>query len=1516
MFRNRRRSQSNPVRLAKHSAEIGNYTEVRRAQLNKSPPTSAAATAAAQAFLSNRASNANLSSAAAAAALRSHTTSPIPVSQVQTKRTVQRHGSASSNGSAAGPGRLKRQGSSGSMTERTFREQSPSRPTSRDKDEEPPPMPALPKAYASNTSKSIRRPASAEPPERISSPPPKLPGGRGLSLDRGPGTSIVQSKKPPGTRKPNLSNIVEQDRGGNRGSVNFSRPMSPSSSPPTSPITEREPDKRSIPNSRVVSGPSSLPAGESQNLQYSVRETANAPVKKKKKKVVSSITEGSHLNAGGLGGKPAGSEVEGSRRPQESFTQALSPTPAVPQATARRKTRAATPPDNSTHVRSYSSDSESSEQSYSSDRPTKIYNTRAAGMLTKQPSIVREDLEGEETEEQNTIPPTRKPNSTHNGFVQNGSTPNGTVQNGAAKPHTIDQDASSLIPTGTPAAKDFNLTESRTDSKNEHSNLQPLATTNLQQESNRSSLSPVRSAHFSSRPTYETPSTIRHQPPARSVSPAKSALKQSPSPRGPSPAELYDSRYRPGQAPSEASDSLSVVSDEGNKSMTRRKKSVRVSFDDDPTIVGEAAQPASTAGSPIIMSPQNRLRSGKSWFSLGRDKKKGGQIPEDSDDDVIQPIPVLPSFGSIRERKGDQDMSESIPKASENQSSASSSAQTLQDMTSSNDHALGGIIAQDLASHGQVLSSSTANEPLPPEVTSVEGSGYHSDTESSTGSVNIDLVRNSDSTPIEPVLGSDSVPIIAVQPATPGIEGPEANRDSWLYMPGGFPSSSEALSRDVNIPVPESDPVVPDSTPSAAGIAEPEPEVSAAYHEPGSPVVGQVAESISQQTNMQDKYDDDSDDSGNSIYSDAAEDAMDFEGDGFGSINAIVDSPVVAPVEPSRTISPVDKEISIGDGQEEKSNQGWEGAQAFWSAVNGSRKAGPKESDPKLVPQVASTIPLEKRDESQEPISETTNKVPEPQTSKFEEPRALTTAPKPKQKQKQKQKPKTTEDLQPMRKSMREPAPPPQDPPKKSPLRSSMRDGARQTPMSQNPEPHRLAPSMRNGPTKESRNKQRGLSQSQIIESLEPKGTLQKRQRPASTGGMIHTKSPSASGASHPPLPDKQPTMKPPSSSRQPALPMSSLRRTTSNGSDSSSSFRKARRPSSNSGRYTMKRSMRSDAAQSRPQSEVIPPSNFSVRSASPSMGMGRRPMSSSGFGMRTSMRDPKTTMRSSSPPTSSSFGKGPKAKTTKTAKPVRRFASRFGDSSDEDEGPKKFSSRFGDSSDEDEPSALKLTPIRGIPKRIDEGDSTDLEDSDDETKKGVKPKSILKPRAIHEEGSALASGSLRQNGAENGNGNAGSVAPVLGGRAEKEKKKSFFGTLGRRKDKSKILKVDVESAARRDTPLERTKLERSLFTQPVGETPNGTPNETLAQSPRSPKLQRRNTPQKMASDSWPLPESPSIKTDGRPMTSDGAPRTMRPPIGNRQISTATVDSTGAVIGKSGKKKRFPMLRKAFGLHD
>lgn len=249
------------------------------------------------------------------------------------------------------------------------------------------------------------------------------------------------------------------------------------------------------------------------------------------------------------------------------------------------------------------------------------------------------------------------------------------------------------------------------------------------------------------------------------------------------------------------------------------------------------------------------------------------------------------------------------------------------------------------------------------------------------------------------------------------------------------------------------------------------------------------------------------------------------------------------------------------------------------------------------------------------------------------------------------------------------------------------------------------------------------------------------------------------------------------------------------------------------------------------------------------------------------------------------------------------RFQSRYDDSSDDDDVGRMptFRSRFADSDDEDDVPELPsgLRPVRGIPRRGDDedGDSTELEDEASDTEGPASP-----PRGPTSKDIERASAPAQ---ATNGHTNGG--AAVLKGSLRDSKFATDSPLASPRKEKRGFFGLGKKRRGSSDVRPE---------------TPPGGFSVATTGSP-SGKLQRRNSQGRRTSESWPLP--PAIPDDkpstasGRPTTSDGAPA--RPRLGKRQSTggqTAESEPVGGdvAIGRSGKKKKFPMLRKAFGLKD
>lgn len=1458
MFSRRRRSQS-----------LGRPT---------APVSSSAQTAATQAFLSSPTTNANLSNAAAAAALRATASTPTQVSQVQTKRMLQRQSSVSSQGSAPGIGRghrLQRRGSSGSMTERTFRTPSPSRSGSSSGQSPTiataPPVPPLPQKY---DDQKHRRAASLDPqPARVTSPSPVAQGGRGVSLER-------KQKPRPKSSQPALGNIIEQERPerpDSRNSINFSYPMGvrPTSPPANaSPTTVKAPALSKIPETNGLSG------AELSNVQQEVIDASNAPVKrKKKKKFVAASVEGSHLASGHTGGKPTGVAVDASEQ-EGAEDLAAQPKPdqgPVIENASKPKKKSKSPAPAATDQQpttiSAESDIGPSETSIREKR-----TQRAAGVLNKQPSVVREDWDGEqaaETQDPDISPPASPivlPQSKKEAYAPNTTRQLDDTRLTSQTPPTL---------TTTMPSPEIGM------DKPSPKFLEPNENHNAQRPP---SVSPSRSrsARFSANLASDLAAEGRHEPPPRSVSPAKSVLKHhSPASQSRSPVDRVPGEWRlSSQTPSEASDTTSLASVDGVTG-GRRKKHAHFSVDAEPEVVGSSSGDSS---------------SHKTYHGLGT-------IPADEDmEAVFQPRPALPSFGSIRGKKdaNARPSATNVAPAAEPSSSPSSASSSFSNMATmdtsvSSNHAIGALVAQD-ATRKQISKSppvSDPNAPLPPVVTSVEGTGYLSDTDTSGSEDDVDMFAQSSrppepsimaaapiaSSPLSPVIelpepktvATDShfattepvpgemvprepVPQISVHPATPGTDV----EDKWLVyrVPGGFPNF-DAPDYNDKVPRTEEGPghadtqtisaqELPASSPSDLGISEPKPPEAAFAQNSTAPPVGSLADALKQQSQVED----DSESEGeSSIYSDAAEDFSDLEGDGFGSINAIVESPL-PPSPPTRIVTPPDSPTAHRARKEPV--EGWKTTQAHWSQVAEKQRQSSDKLGSPDSPQEAS----------------------EPTKSK---PRKKKTAPA---------KPIVVAGEQSVVAATQRPA---KRPPQPASTGSGLNQGQAST-MRKSMRAHQQSPA--DGPSLRGPGRGTGMKSSMrspppssetpatSLPPVQAKGTLQKKNIPYTTPKATTSKKP--------------------------------LQRTASNDSDSSSSFKRRRRTMSTDGRYTMRRSMRS--ADDRPQSPAAP-AGRGVRSMSPPQN--RRPMSSGGpMTMRTTLRGSIDTSalslrdKQKAPPGFGGFGKSSAKNRPLTTVPTpsptvtNRFKSRFGNDSD-DESPvmaRQYASRFADSSDEESES---LRPVRGIPRKTDEGDSTDLEDSsDNETNKRSKVK-IASPKALETEEQTSTTSPLRRSGSGRDLGTSVLITTA----SPSQKKKGLFGRFRSKKVKedSGIRKRLAESPARRDTHLERTQAELERARSPS------------ASSPQHGKLQRRMGPNRvmssgpLTSDSWPLP--PKLPEENRPSTSDGLgtkmqTNGMRPEL-DRQPTGSTLNSEGGtVVGRSGRKKKFPLLRKAFGLSD
>jgi serine/arginine repetitive matrix protein 2 len=165
------------------------------------------------------------------------------------------------------------------------------------------------------------------------------------------------------------------------------------------------------------------------------------------------------------------------------------------------------------------------------------------------------------------------------------------------------------------------------------------------------------------------------------------------------------------------------------------------------------------------------------------------------------------------------------------------------------------------------------------------------------------------------------------------------------------------------------------------------------------------------------------------------------------------------------------------------------------------------------------------------------------------------------------------------------------------------------------------------------------------------------------------------------------------------------------------------------------------------------------------------------------------------------------------------------------------------------------------------------------------------------------------------------------GARPQHKRRGSIMSILRRKKDpESKVRKSDAESPARRDTPLERSSLERAVVkrqdsnmsamsgTGKLSKRGTGTPQRVLSSGSIIPEAGQSGL-------EWPLPASGVghvLDKDDRPNTADAVGEVTRPNMANRRVTATGLSAIdmASVTGTPKKKKKFGRLRRAFGLDE
>ena len=1335
-----------------------------------------------------------------------------------------------------------------------------------------------------------------------------------------------------------------------RNSVNFSYPISPRS--PTPSMDDRrggsDPTWSQQPPPRVVSpGPPRGAAGfnETQALP-SGTEQASRPVKKKKKSVSADGTNGTQsrngtigtptgLNAVTYGGPPK--DGSGPVVGQPPMSNNLDPTVIAPKKKKKKKvvTTAPTPPDRPPSAdyassMAYHSDLDTISENGDDvpERPTR-FKTRAAALLVKQPSIVREDRELEENAETSNMPKGR-PRETKSPVGGSGSgwvranKGQGTKEDGqlAGPPSSVkhsrainQHSRSSSQPAPTLAASSAGP---RRADYTESSAKTPAGRGKGSGRGGRpQSLSPTRYARFAATPPASSPLVVKHEPPPRALSPAKSALKQPPSPRpGSAASQVSNTGFvghgLTGNEPSDRSllsEAATSVGAGGSK-----KRNNRVSFDEESVVYRvDDVLP----GSPT--HPEHYIAN------TGEGNKDGKNLTQDVDEDFLRPRPALPLFGSVRDHKEKdndrQDAQHQLPL----DGNAAGQIAYASDVGGVNDvDALGQKSLIPSGVNIPLNDRSVADQPL------TEAAGEKSE----PNMIGSGLVQSNDVMPSFQF--TQPTPSLEQSDTMPSWEGSSLQEHGHMYKP-------------------------PSPTPALAGVAEPEPEEAARNHGYATPLVGHVAEGL--RLHGEHPRIEESDDGGSSVYSDAAEDIARTEGDGFGSIDAVVDSPsaddtttglaiTTPPDSPTRKLT--DGKTIDSSGEASPAGQGdWDQAQAYWSGLSQRQKRELERAAVVAPPPPADTEPVEALKPM---VKKRKKRIPEIQDGSAGVGRGSALAGLSKQ---------------PVRQT--------------SPSGPSSNGNVRIVPLKPpqvSTGPH-LPKTMRGGP-------QQSAPSVSGARSTGPPGMVWVKKAPKNTQPepapvdnftqAVRTEIRNLQAPSVPPVAA-------PATSRKKTGTRLGMMRTKSNDSNSSassSSFKKSRPRASSSSGMTMRTTMRagsqpanasvnrmsgvSEGLESRNRS-----SRFSIRSLSPTGSTMRRPFSpppvmpSAGKGvMKTSLRGPQgsgvSTLRrpqsadyNKAPSSFAGFGRSSKPKTggMKSGPKSGPSSRRFSDSSDDNDvgtALPKFQSRYrDDSDDEDDGVRTKpLAPVRGIPRAIGEEDGESSELSDESSgDERAGPQKVLEKRGDDNAEAVVGSSSLGHN-----NGSGMDLSKRMDEKKDsKKKKRSFFAAaLGRKHDDAKVKKSGeavIGSMGKGDD-----KENGKVFTPTMPSSP------AAASSPLSsfrPRLGKRNSSMTNSMRTRMGMGTSAAEEDNRPRTSDGVVRFSTTPSsttkarggkrfsgwsssggqgsrgnevlreegiieeeegGEGEVVEDVPVGGGVAIGRNGKKKKFGKLRRVFGLHD
>ncbi|KAL7787072.1 hypothetical protein V8C37DRAFT_412214 [Trichoderma ceciliae] len=445
----------------------------------------------------------------------------------------------------------------------------------------------------------------------------------------------------------------------------------------------------------------------------------------------------------------------------------------------------------------------------------------------------------------------------------------------------------------------------------------------------------VRSAHFAS--STDRLAIVKHEPPPRSLSPRKSAMKSAMSNRGglsSRPAENLE--YPNFGTPRPSKEDFTPSQRQG----------ARVSWNDDSTL--KVAEPSTfeEADFAVIPGIQSRPDAYSDTYSTAEGLKANKTILQQ--DELMSPRPALPLFGSIRDKKGKEPEERQLVRPRERSLSPQSLPPSNSHISSppskneaiSPSESVKGLNYNREQTPRNVANISKYREPLPVIPASTESLEQESEDMYSSNDERFEDVSTGAEHSMTQNPSMNLLPGSSSSSKLPTNEASKANSkttDGLLGISNLDTDSPLLINKDVapiieSNPLPGSFPLDEDVTRFSTGDIS-ESLTPTLAQPPGSKNVDQ--------DNRTDGNKQEEESDRDSIYSDACEDLPEAIDSGFMSLDAtLVNSPLAksASTKSSFNASHEGKPSDNGLSASFQSSDDWERTKAYWKSLTSEER--------------------------------------------------------------------------------------------------------------------------------------------------------------------------------------------------------------------------------------------------------------------------------------------------------------------------------------------------------------------------------------------------------------------------------------------------------------------------------------------------------------------------------------------------------------------------------------------------